>query len=344
MRLKNYLIERTMNFNMALKVFGISADEVSDKDKLKKIYRRLAMKHHPDHGGSVEKAQDVNDAYAVLAKSTAKTTSKTDWDAIDKKYRETAAAIKTELLSNFKPDVYIQYFQELSGYKFFYEIVRAWPLEREKHPSSAGFEVEFFTKDRSTIFTMRVSADLHDVVYPKAELGFADLSYTVYTEAHGFHLNKKQKMSKSDWKHTRDHAFFRKPEMLFPKKKMKDIFSGSTSNRAFKKRDMITFLTKKLNASWNGDYAFIPLGDDYTLAVYRMVFMRVGTWGANGIYQKHSRVMHSPVVTFPETEETAKIFEKIQKEAMKAKGDMKGKKAVDILKKEYEDYKKSKGI
>jgi hypothetical protein len=158
-------------------------------------------------------------------------------------------------------------------------------------------------------------------------------------------MNKKQKMSQRDWKFTRDHSFFRKPEEVFPRKKMKDIFSGKTSNRKFQKRDMVTFLTKKLGASWDGEWARIPLGEDYTLTIFRSVFMKQGAWSINGIYQeKHGRVGQPRFVTFLEEEETAKMFEKVQKETMKVKGDAKIKKASDLLKYAYEAYKKSKGI
>lgn len=358
MKFKKFLYLAEMSYSDALKVFGL--DSVEDKAELKSLYRKLAMKNHPDQGGSLDKIKAITVAYEILDKG--KTTGKKDkfdWEASNKKYQMAGAQIKTALLSSFQPDVFLQYFQNLSGLKFNYEIVRTTPLETDKSPSSAGFNVEFFTKDRSSVFTFKVYAQLHDIVWPKAELGYGELSYTVYTEAHGFHLNKKQKMSRSDWKFTRDHSFFRKPEQLFPKKKMKDIFSGKTSKRAFKKRDMETFLKAKLGAKleYGGGQtqAAIPLGDNeegmpYTLLLYRVTFDRVGMWMGNGIYLKKgkygygSRVLQTEIFTFPETEETAKTFEKVQKEVMKIKGEYKPKKTNDLLKFAYQAYRKSKGI
>jgi curved DNA-binding protein CbpA len=344
-KFKKFLYLAEMSYSDALKVFGI--DSVEDKDELKKAYRRLSMKNHPDQGGSLDKMKDITVAYDILNKGKVSGRSgKFDWEASDKKYQMAGAQIKTALLSSFQPDVFLQFFQELSGLKFNSEIIRTYPRENDRSPSSAGFDAEFFTKDRSSVFTFKVHAQLHDIVWPKAELGIGDLSYTVYTEAHGFHLNKKQKMSKSDWGLTRDHSFFRKPEQLFPKKKMKDIFSGKTSKRAFKKRDMVTFLTKKLGADWDGsEWARIPLGDDYKLTIYRHTFMRQGMWGVNGIYLKHGRVSRGGgYYSFGEEEETAKIFEKIQKDVMKISGEAKVKKTDQLLKFAYEAYKKSKGI
>jgi curved DNA-binding protein CbpA len=362
MKFKKYLIERTMNFDTALKVFGISAQDVADKSKLKSLYRKLAMQHHPDRGGTKEMAQDVNDAYAVLSKSKVSgSSSKVDWDEIDRKYRALGAAIKNELLSNFKPEIFQNYFNEMSGLKFNYEIKRAFPLEKDRSPHFAGFEVEFFTNDKSTVFSLYISANLVDVLRDReaAILGIDDISYNVTTVATGFHNNRKQKMSKSDWGWTRDHSFFRKPEQIFPKKKLKDIFSGKTRKKGgFKKRDMELFLKNKLGARLeypsNQTQAAIPIGEnedgmEYNLIIYRTVFNRVGGWSGIGIYLKKgkygygSRVEDTGHWTLPETEETAKIFEKVQKESLKAKGDNKPKTAKKLLKRAYEDFKKAKG-
>lgn len=341
MRFKEYLIERTMTFEKALEVFGISADEIDNKIELKHKYRKLAMQHHPDKGGDVKMAQDINDAYALLSKASKKKADAEDsmarFKARQAKEKKMAEQIKQALLSDFQPEIFQRYFNELSGYNFKYQITKSnkqWP----------GFEVEFFTNDRNTIFTLKVSADIIDVMRGGLSSG-EEFSYNVFTEAYGFHNNKKQKMSKSDWGWTRDHSFLKEPKKLFPEKKMKSIFSGSTSKREFKKRDMVAYLKTKLKADWDGkEWMRIPLGDDYTLTIFRSTFMRKGNWGVNGIYHKYKRVHQPRYVSFMEEEETAKIFEKIQKEAMKVSGDAKIKKVDTLLKQAYEAYRKSKGI
>ena len=57
-----------MNINEALELFGMDLMEVS-KDTLKKRYRELMKKNHPDLDGSTEIAQNINEAHSLLQDS-----------------------------------------------------------------------------------------------------------------------------------------------------------------------------------------------------------------------------------------------------------------------------------
>ena len=47
------------------KILGVTED--SDKQIIKKAYRKLAAQHHPDRGGDAEKFKEVAEAYSILS-------------------------------------------------------------------------------------------------------------------------------------------------------------------------------------------------------------------------------------------------------------------------------------
>lgn len=55
-----------MELHEALEIFGFKDGEDIDSTELKKRYRKLALKNHPDHGGDADKFKDINEANLML--------------------------------------------------------------------------------------------------------------------------------------------------------------------------------------------------------------------------------------------------------------------------------------
>jgi DnaJ family protein A protein 2 len=45
----------------------LGVEKTASPDEIKKAFRKLAMKEHPDKGGSIEKFQEIQEAYEVLS-------------------------------------------------------------------------------------------------------------------------------------------------------------------------------------------------------------------------------------------------------------------------------------
>ena len=44
----------------------LGAGETASQDEIERLYKRLAMRHHPDRGGDAEEMKVINEAYRVL--------------------------------------------------------------------------------------------------------------------------------------------------------------------------------------------------------------------------------------------------------------------------------------
>ena len=326
-----------MSVNDALTLFSMSASDLGDASLIKKKYRELSIKHHPDKGGDPETMKKVNDAKSTLDKAKAGSTSsgKFDWDAMNKKYQELGKRIKEKLLFDFKPKNYIDYFEKIYDEQFGHEITKEFPKSSDRSPSHAGFQCDFFNRDRSIVFELYVSANLVDAQATKTlGGGYGNISYPLLVHGFGFYGNRKLKVSQRDWKSTSDHDVLTKPELVFPKNKL-EKFKAKAKGIVFKKKDMITYLTKKLKGSWDGQWVKVPLKDDLKIYFERHVMMRQAGWYVI-LFKGVRSVPGGVYVTFPETQETAEYFNELVRRSMKKRN------ADDIIKYVHGELKKYK--
>jgi curved DNA-binding protein CbpA len=274
-----------------------------DSSTLKDAYRKAALKHHPDKGGDAEMMKKVNEAYELLKdKPGSGSTTKTDWDAINAKYKKAAYIVLNDLKATFKPDNFSEYFEKHTGKKYiasFKYFPEKEEIEKMRSPNNVHVTGEWKSEDGNTIFSMSAGVDLHNVVWPKSELGSSDLDigYDMWVNLSILHDNRKVKFKRQNWDRSQLKSILYDPSKLFPEAKIKAMFAGKDKARKFSKRDMELGLTKKLNASLKKDHAFVPMGTNFTLVMFRYVFgggwnerrtsiNRIAVWGFQSVYDK----------------------------------------------------------
>ena len=314
---RKILLERKMSVDDALSIFGLTSSDLGNQKLIDKTYRALTMKHHPDKGGDLKRMQDITVAKSILDKASSRKTRSggIDWEAMDKEYSELAQQVLQILDDTFEPKAFTRYFQNIYGERFKWEEVNRFPSDRDRNPSFAGFKVEFYNKDRSIVFTFRVSAYLTNVKAGTKALGsdMDSISFELMVDAYGLYGNKKVKVSKRDWKHTTRHTVLFKPEESFPKKKL-ETFKKTVSKKKFTRKDMITALTSTFKgASWDGEFVKIPVKDNIKLYLRRVVIMRMASWSPY-LFEGYRSMRGGKIASFPETEETLDKFKDLHKE------------------------------
>ena len=134
-----FLIE--MSVSDAMKLFGIT-EVPSTKEELNKHFKKLALKHHPDLGGSEETMKLLNQAKDLLDKNLGKTftsykssrfdKTNSEKDEIEREYQERMKHVLTlikETLERFNANVYKNYLEEIFGMTFNLKVTFPDPLE-----------------------------------------------------------------------------------------------------------------------------------------------------------------------------------------------------------------------
>lgn len=310
--LGNYIYKKDLDKVLDILLAKLTVNEAEDileldgswdSSTLKDAYRKAALKHHPDKGGDAEMMKKVNEAYELLKdKPGSGSSTKTDWDAINAKYKKAAYIVLDDLKATFKPDNFSEYFEKHTGKKYtasFKYFPEKEEIEKMRSPNNVHVTGEWKSEDGNTVFSMSAGVDLHNVVWPKSELGSSDLDigYDMWINLSILHDNRKIKFKRQNWDRSQLKSILYDPSKLFPEAKIKAMFAGKDKARKFSKRDMQLGLTKKLNATLDKDHAFVPVGTNFTLVMFRYVFgggwnerrtsiNRIAVWGFQSVYEK----------------------------------------------------------
>ena len=354
-------LEEAMRPDEAMKVLGLTPEQAGDADTVKKAYRDASRKHHPDLGGDPEEMKRVNAAYEVLqgggVGSGAIPRPKTDWAAMDRKYRQLAIFVKDYLSREVQVDSFLEYLKTwepgLEAEISLYPEVKEDDLGS---PHYAGMKVKFKTPDGKRSLTADFMVRLSDV--SGAALGGEGMTVPLVVTTHVYVDGKNQKIKQNNYTFTSDKSVVVDPSSVFPKVRMGKIFSGEARKGSkFSRRDMQSALVSELNAKLNGDepYAHIPIGEDeegnpLEMVIGRQVFIRVPSWNSYGVWRRTgkfqiSRMIKDTVVSyrFPEDYNTITTLKEIQKAALAAKPSDKIQVVMDAITAEKNKVKESVG-
>ena len=297
------IFEVAMSVGDALKVLGLTKDELGDADALKRAYRKASLTNHPDAGGSNEAMLQVNAAHEVLKNRSASASGQRfDWDDHKQKHEQIAKVVLADLQTKFDPEVFKAYFEKTIGKTFTYDVKSK--LTVTSYYGYANITAEFTSDDKKTMIDIRYQVSTQGVDVNKNYLGLAGMTLPTYVNTSVLHNLRKFKMKQRDYEFTQDATAFTDPSLMFPRAKLLKMVSN-TEQRKVAKRDFILAFEKELGMKrQDNDFYNMPLGGDLRLLVYRMTLMRQGAWSINGIYEKHKRVAMGPTVTFHEDADT----------------------------------------
>ena len=301
-RYESYLREVRMTGDEAAKILGLS-DKATAED-VKTAYRKASMANHPDRGGSVEKMQDVNAAYAVLKNGYGGGAAKSyqSYAAEAAARREEYAAMcknaKDYFVNTFNTTAFVDYFEKLIGKKFTVD------AKSSSNDSYAHAIWTFTSEDSETWFKVSLSAYFATIKQARDSMlgGRPDMApIPFYAEVDFMTNNRKQTIKKRDYSTKVDAKVFTDPEILFPKDKIAKGVKNTTSK--FARRHFDTALKAKFpTMSIQGSDYFFKTSAGMEIHMFRTTFLRQAGYSINTIRAADKTKGRPSLFTIPETE------------------------------------------
>lgn len=290
-RFSLFLLEAVMSRDEALRVLGLSGSYTADD--LKKKYRAASMANHPDRGGSTEKMQQVNAAYAVLTGTTSSSNGTRneydrEWWARQEEKRLAFAKVSRDAFDAiFRPVVFQKHFETVMG-EGFTLTKEVWNGDNSWGGNWTTKNFEWCNADRTIVFFMQCSVSF-DEMFKAKTIAAPDsfLSTSITTEI--LMNRKKVKLRQENWSWVKTREALLNPESVFPasKLKIKNTVSKAATQKPLKKADVLLTFKRELKATLSGDeWVYVPMcNGECVLVLTRMVFLRTGMWRIKGLYK-----------------------------------------------------------
>lgn len=289
-----YLLEQ-MSFADAMKVFDIEA--VPNKADLDKLYKKLALKNHPDLGGSEEKMKEINQAKDVLDKnvgrslskgsSSSVSRSKEDYNEEQKQYVNYCKSVEAELKS-IDLKAYQDYLEKIFGVPFNVETrIKNYGEDKYYADSTVTYGMEFADKDREKVIYLFLIADTWKAFKAiKKSNGLSTADKTIYTISMRSDImvdGKNQVLTKVRYVKSNETKIFTEPSILLPKARLTKIAGGEArKNSKLAKRDFVGLFTTVFKGEHekNGpdDYFYFKTAKGLFIYLRRYTMMRIGSY------------------------------------------------------------------
>ena len=286
----HYFFEDIMTVGQAMKIFGYS--QAVSKETIKQDFKKLALKYHPDRGGSATKMAEINNAYELLMKQVGITNKK---DTETERMEAMREVMCLKALSIYKIQAQkigtlakklCDFYNKTSNNRFSFSPVysltgKDWSHAPETNIWNTMYNQGVINKNYmkyttasalySVVWELTLTNPSGDVKfefgivtsveYPKTNAIEASFETPITIAGNAFVNNRKQIVFGRTWKNqdakTNTREIFEHPENVFLSDKITKILSGggrTKSNSKFSKKDAESYVTSILGGELRGIY------------------------------------------------------------------------------------------
>jgi hypothetical protein len=272
---KQFLTEK-MSYDDAIRIMGLNRG--FSKDELDQRRKKLAIQYHPDRGGDLQKMQDVNAAYDVLSKSAPSTGgatySRSDYAETRARTAAYAQIALDALLAHVQPDNFKRHFEKIFNEPFTTRERIDDPKKVMGHSVSASYT--FANASQSTVMYVTFTLDFISM-YGKPVLSAEDAGFQVSVWSEILSNRRKVKLHQRNYMWGESYKVVHDPEIAFPASKLKTK-SSTAKNRKMSRRDVELAITRELNGTLSGEWAYIPIGGGFKFIMWRGTFLGKAHW------------------------------------------------------------------
>lgn len=251
-----------MTLSDAKALFGFN--DTYTRDDVNKKYKGLAIKFHPDKGGTIKQMQELNAAKEILLKTsnnanTASQYSNTASQYSDEDKEFIGQQVKKTVLNYFRNlnlEVFKTYFEKIFNTRFTYKkednFSRLEFFKWVVHGyQSAIVTVTFTSIDRTKIIIFNIGLEVGDLYYRIFKGTSLDASqYSVWYSTSISADKKVQKLDRTNYHSTNMKEIFTNPMIIFPQDKLEKIAQNKKrANSKLKKSDFEFLFMQKYNCS-----------------------------------------------------------------------------------------------